>query len=183
MHNSRRKFLQGAAAGVGLAALGACTVTKSGGLTTVTLNVAKVKAYGDAGINAVSTVLSIAAVATAIGAPTVAIINTASVALQAALDAFSKEAGTSVTVTYDNVDVSAAVDSILADLQTVATDLASALAGASTTVSSSILSDATTALDALKTVVSAFEALIGVVSVSYTPKMTETEALKVLRVG
>lgn len=178
---TRRGFLKAALAGTTIGALGACTVTKNGNTTTITVNVAKVKAYGQAGINAVSTVLSITAVASAIGTPTIAVIETASTALSASLTAFASAAGSSVTVSYDSTSIKSAVNSVLADLQTVASDLSSAITGASSTVSSSILSDANTALSALKTVVSVFEGLLGVTSMS-EPTMTEAQALRILKV-
>lgn len=179
---SRRGFLRMLGACTAIGTLGACTITKIGGVTTITVNVAKVKAYGQAGINAVATVLSVAAVESAIGAPTVAVIETASVALSAALTAFGSAAGSRVTVSYDDTTMKTAINSVLADLQTVAVDLSSAIMGAGTAVSSSILSDANTALSALKTVVSVFEGILGVVSLS-APPMSETEALSVLRVA
>lgn len=179
---TRRGFLGTILAGSAIGMLGACTVTKSGNVTTITVNVAKVKAYGQAGINAVSTVLSIAAVASAIGAPAVAVIETASVALSAALSAFSTAAGSSVTVDYDDTTMKSAINSVLTDLQTVAADLSSAITGASSTVSSSVLSDANTALSALKTIVSVFEGILGVVSLS-EPAMTEAQALRILKVA
>ena len=180
--HTRRGIIKALAAGTAIGALGACTISKSGNVTTITVNVAKVKAYGTAGINAVSTVLSIAAVASAIGAPTVAIIETASAALEAALASFASVAGSSVTVSYDDTSTKTAINSVLADLQTVAADLSSALTGASEKVSDNVLSDAVTALSALKTVVSVFEGLLGVVSLS-EPSMTEAQALRILRVS
>ena len=178
---TRRGFLGALAAGSALGVLGACTVTKNGKVTTITLNVAKVKAYGQAGLNAVDTILSIAAVATAIGAPAVAVINVADGALSAALTAFTSAAGSSITVSYDNANMKTRINSVLSALQVVATDLQAGLTGASAKVSSSILSDAMTALSALKTLVSVFEGLLGVVSLA-EPAMTEAQALRVLGV-
>lgn len=178
---TRRGFLGALAAGSALGVLGACTVTKNGSVTTITVDVAKVKAYGQAGLNAVSTILSIAAVASAIGAPAVSVINIASAALDASLTAFASAAGSSVTVSYDNATMKTRINSVLADLQTVASDLEAGLTGASSKVSSSVLSDATTALSALKTLVSVFEGVLGIVSLA-DPAMTEAQALRVLGV-
>ncbi|GBQ69571.1 hypothetical protein AA103196_2250 [Ameyamaea chiangmaiensis NBRC 103196] len=181
---SRRCFLRALAAGSAIGVLGACTVSTSGNVTTITVNVAKVKAYGTAGLNAVSTILSVAAIASAIGAPAVAGIEAASVALSASLAAFSTAAGSSVTVTYDNTSFKTAIDSVLADLKAVASDLAAAISGANTKVGSSALSTATTALDALQTVVSVFEGLLGVVSARRVgATMTEAQALAILHVA
>ena len=180
-NHTRRGIIKALAAGTALGALGACTISRSGNVTTITVNVAKVKAYGTAGINAVSTVLSIAAIASAIGAPAVAIIETASKALEDALAAFSAKAGSSVTVTYDSTSFKTAINSVLSDLQTVAARLSDAVTGASEVLDDKIISTSLTAVNALQTVISVFEGLLGVVSLS-EPKMTEEQALKVLRV-
>ncbi|GBR56549.1 twin-arginine translocation signal domain-containing protein [Gluconobacter sphaericus] len=178
---SRRGFLRTLGACTAIGALGACTITKNGSVTTVTINVAKVKAYGQAGLNAVSTILDITAVATAIGAPAVSVINIASAALDASLTAFASAAGSSVTVSYDNATMKTRIDSVLADLQKVASDLEAGLKGASSKVSSSILSDASVAVSSLSTVISVFEGLLGVVS-ARRATMTEAQALRNLGV-
>ncbi|GLP90272.1 twin-arginine translocation signal domain-containing protein [Gluconobacter frateurii] len=182
MINNRRSFLKVLAAGSALGVLGACTVTTSGNVTTVTLNVAKVKAYGTAGINAVTTILSIAAVSSAIGAPTVAVIEAADVALQSALKAFSDGAGSKVMVSYDSTSFKSQIDSVLVDLQSVTSLLGIAVSQAASTVPNSILVNANTALSALKTVLSVFEGVLGIVSVS-APHMTEEQALRTLHVS
>lgn len=183
--HTRRNFMRTIVAGTAIGALGACTITTSGGVTTLSLNVAKVVAYGQAGINAVSMILSVAAVSSAIGAPAVAIINTSATALEAALAAFKTTAGSAVTVSYDNTSVKTAVDSVLSDLKTVAANLSSAVAGASTSVSSDILSTLNTTLKAVETVLSAFEAVLGVavkrsLMTETVPAMTEPKALSYL---
>lgn len=180
-NSSRRGFLRTLAACTTLGVLGACTITKNGSVTTITVNVAKVKAYGQAGLNAVATVLSIAVVASAIGAPTVELIDVADAALDAALTAFTSAAGSSVTVSYDDATMKTRINSVLADLQKVSSLLQSGLTGASTKVSSSILSDANAALSALKTFVSVFEGILGVASLS-EPEMSLAQAASVLNV-
>jgi hypothetical protein len=155
----RRGFL-GLGAGIAAAALGACTVSKSGNVTTVTLNVAEIKDYGQAGLNAVTLVLSIAAVASAIGTPVVGVIGLADTALSTALTDFSNAAGSTLTITYDDTNWKSRVDSILSGLTTLQTDLTAAITGASTKVSSADLSNANTALTALGTIVSAFKGML-----------------------
>ena len=156
----RRGFL-GLGAGIAAtAALGACTVSKSGNVTTVTLNVAEIKDYGQAGLNAVTLVLSIAAVASAIGTPAVGVISLADTALSTALTSFSTAAGSTLTITYDDTNWKSRVDSILSDLTTLQTDLTAAITGASTKGSSADLTNANTALSALGTVVSAFKGVL-----------------------
>ncbi|MFT9220641.1 hypothetical protein [Gluconobacter oxydans] len=185
----RRTFLHRALMSVGaVAAIGmidGCEVAKNGNVTTITINVAKVKAYGTALVNAVATILSVAAIASAVGAPTVAIIETASAALEAALDSFASSAGSTVTVDYDTTSWKTLLDSIYSDAETLVADLDSAITGASTKVTSSALSTATTALDAAKTVLSAFQALLGITSArrAISPRrqgMTLDQALNVL---
>ncbi|WP_227672468.1 hypothetical protein [Komagataeibacter sp. FXV3] len=133
----------------------------NGGLKRpVTINVAEIKDYGQAGLNAVTTVLSIAAVASAIGTPAVGIIGLADTALSTALTDFSTAAGSTLTITYDDTNWKTRVDSILSALTKVESDLSAAITGVSTKVPSTDLSDANTALSALSTIVSAFKALL-----------------------
>lgn len=160
----RRRFLgMGLLSAAGIAAaamLPGCKSTTTGNVTTITINVAEIKDYGQAGLNAVTTVLSIAAVASAIGTPAVGIIGLADTALSTALTDFSTAAGSTLTITYDNTDWKTRVDSILSALTKVESDLSAAITGVSTKVSSTDLSNANTALNALATIVSAFKALL-----------------------
>ena len=164
VNGGRRRFLGIgllSAAGIAAAAtLSACTVSKSGNVTTITINVAEIRDYGQAGLNATSTVLSIAAIASAIGAPTVSIIGLADTALSTALTTFSDAAGSTLTITYDDTNWKSRVDSVLAALTKVESDLSAAITGVSTEVPSTDLSDANTALNALNTIISAFKALL-----------------------
>ncbi|MHC0612973.1 twin-arginine translocation signal domain-containing protein [Komagataeibacter oboediens] len=157
---TRRAFLRGSSALVAAAALTACKSTTTGNVTTITINVAEIKDYGQAGLNAVTTVLSIAAVASAIGTPAVGIIGLADTALSTALTDFSTAAGSTLTITYDDTNWRTRVDSILSALTKVESDLSAAITGVSTKVSNTDLSDANTALNALGTIVSAFKALL-----------------------
>ncbi|QHC35334.1 hypothetical protein [Komagataeibacter xylinus] len=191
----RRRFLgrafMSAAAIAAATALPACTVTKNGNVTTLTLNVAAIKDYGQAGLNAVSTILSIAALASAIGAPTVAIINAGDTALGAALNAFSSAAGSTLTITYDDTNWKSRVDSVLSALGTVESDLSAAITGVETRIASTDLSNANTALSALGTIVSAFKGLLDSVAVrrpvgaamaSATPAPSQAQVQQALRV-
>ncbi|MCP1246480.1 hypothetical protein NKW54_11070 [Acetobacter cerevisiae] len=101
MIQSRRTFLCSASLVAAAGTLTACTVTTSGKTTTLTLNTTKVKAYAQAGINAVTTILSITAVSTAMGAPAVAVIEAAGGALSTALSALASETNGNLTVSYD----------------------------------------------------------------------------------
>lgn len=162
---SRRVLLRAGTGTLAAGLLAACAVTKSGNVTTITINVAEIRDYGQAGLNAVSTILSIAALASAIGSPAVGIINVADTALSAALTSFSTAAGSTLTISYDDTNWKSRVDSILSALTKVEDDLSMAMTGVSTKVSGTDLSDASTALNALGTIISAFRALLDSVAV------------------
>ncbi|MFT8591300.1 MAG: hypothetical protein ABF746_08780 [Acetobacter orientalis] len=162
-------------------ALTACTTLKNGNKTTLTLNTAKVCAYGQAGLNAVATILSITAVATAMGAPAVGIIQASSAGLSAALTAFRDETHGSLQIVYDNSSVGKAVNSLLLDLNAVATSLRAGLVKAQAAINNPILNTAITAFNALLTVIDAFEGLLGV-SISGVSSDQEATALSILAV-
>lgn len=178
---TRRGFLSVLAGCSALGVLGACTVTKNGDVTTITLNVAKVKAFGQAGLNAVTTVLDITAVASAIGAPAVSVINVTDAVLSASLAAFASAAGSSLTVSYDNATMKTRIDSVLADIKKVAAALGAGVDGAKTKVSSSVLSNVSVAIGSLDTIISVFEGLLGTVS-ARPATMSEAQALRNLGV-
>lgn len=178
---SRRNFLRSSAL-VGATALTACTVVTNGKTTTVTLNTAKVKAYGQAGVNAIATILSITAISTAMGAPAVAAIETAGGALSAALASFSSATNGTLTITYDDTNWKTAVDTILVDLNSVATALRAGLTAAQSTVTSTIINGAITVFNALLTVLDAFMGVLGI-SMSSVTDDQEATALKTLAVA
>jgi hypothetical protein len=157
---SRRSFLRSAAL-VGATALTACTVTTTNGVTTITLDVTKVKNYGQAGLNAAATVTSFLSSFPAL-APYALAITAAETALSGALSAFSSAAGSTLTISYNDTTWKTRVDSILSDLDTLAAAIESALAGSGSVLSSSVLSNARTAYNALATLISVFKALLGV---------------------
>lgn len=178
---SRRNFLRTSAL-LGATALTACTVATSGSTTTVTLNTAKVKAYGQAGINAIATILSITVIATAMGAPAVALIETAGAALAASLSAFSSATNGTLTITYDDTNWKTKVDTILVDLNGVASALRSGLTAAQSTVTNPIINTAITAFNALLTVLDAFMGVLGI-NLSSVTDTQEATALKTLAVA
>lgn len=157
---SRRSFLRSSVL-AGAAALTACTVTTTNGVTTVTLDVAKVKNYGQAGLNAAATVTSFLSSFPAL-APYALAITAAETALSGALSAFSTAAGSTLTISYNDATWKTRVDSILSDLDTLAAAIESAVAGSGSALSSSVLSNARTAYNALATLISVFKALLGV---------------------
>lgn len=181
MSQSRRNFLRTTGLVAAAGALTACTVTTSGKTTTLTLNTAKVKAYGQAGINAVTTILSITAVATAMGAPAVAAIEAAGGTLSVSLSAFASETNGNLTVSYDNTDAKSRIDTLLVDLNSAAVALRAGLVAAQQTVTNSAINTAIAAFNALLTVIDAFEGLLGISLTSVTTTQ-EATALSTLAV-
>lgn len=180
---SRRSFLVGVAALGGAGALAACKSTTVNGVTTVELNVGKIDAYGQAGINAVKTIMSFAPVAAAVPASVASAVGIAEGILSSALSSFDAASKGMLVVSYNNANWKSRVDSILADLQTVSDDLRSVATSVNGKVSASVLSDVATALNALDTVISFFEAMIGYLGdAKRVPVMTEEQALKILHV-
>ncbi|GBQ91837.1 hypothetical protein AA23498_1292 [Acetobacter nitrogenifigens DSM 23921 = NBRC 105050] len=178
---SRRSFLRNSAlVGAALTAA-ACTVTTTGGVTAITLNVAKLQAYGQAGLNGAATIVGLAAGVASL-TPYLPAIEVGETALAAALTAFSSAAGATVTITYDDTNWKTRVDSLFSDLSTVASSIDAAIQGAGSALSTTVRNDATMALNALETVIALFRALLSGASAGATP-MSEPQALRVLGVA
>ncbi|MBO1329232.1 hypothetical protein OQ496_12765 [Acetobacter suratthaniensis] len=157
---SRRALLRSSGlAGLGL--LAACTVTTTHGVTTITLDVAKVKNYGQAGLNAATTVTSFLSTLPVM-APYALAITAAETALSGALSAFSSAAGSTLTISYNDASWKTRVDSILSDLDTLSAAIESAIAGSGAALTAPALSNAKTVYGALATLISVFKALLGV---------------------
>ena len=175
---SRRSFLRSAVL-VGTTSLTACTVVSSGKTTTVTINTARVKAYGQAGINAIATIMSVTAISTAMGAPAVLAIETAGTALSTALASCSSATNGKMVISYDDTNWRTRVDTILVALNGVAIALRSGLTAAQSIVTSSIIKGAITAFNTLLTVLDAFMGVLGI-SLSSVTDTQEATALKAL---
>ncbi len=177
----KRRFLGRIATTVGAVALMAategCSVSTSGNVTTITLDVTKIKNYGQAGLNAAATVtLYLSSFPTL--APYMTAITAAETALSGSLSAFSDAAGSTLTINYDNADWKTRVDSILSDLSTVASAIGAAISGAGTALSATVQTDASVALESLDTLISVFKALLGLASgAKASGGMTEAQAL------
>lgn len=163
----KRRFMGGALMSVGalvaVATMAGCAVTTTNGVTTITLDVAKVKVYGQAGLNAAATVSSFLSAFPAL-APYAAAISVADTALSGALSAFSEAAGSTLTINYNDATWQTRVSSVLDDLNTVSGAINSAIAGSGSVLSATVIADAKTASNALATIVSVFEALLGISS-------------------
>ena len=155
-----------------VAACGLVQTTTTNGVTTVTVNVADVVAYAQAGINAASLVGSLVPG----GAAIVAVGSTIAVDLAA----FSKATAGQVTLTWNATSVPALVRSLLGDVQQLLADVTAAVPQ----VPASVASQASTYLSALSTVVTLFEALVAPASVAAAKpiSMTRLQALSALGV-
>jgi hypothetical protein len=179
MNISRRVALQRAAlAFVVPGLLAACSTTTVNGVTTLTLDVSKVTTYADAMGDGSATLLSIPALAAALGPVTVASINALAAEIQTEAATLSTEAGASATLTFTTTSVPAALGAFKADATKLFGYFQAGMAAASSSVASSVV----TTFDALETIVSLAQVLAageGAASAA-PPKMSETQALAVL---
>ncbi|AHI25788.1 hypothetical protein BGC31_04815 [Komagataeibacter xylinus] len=159
---TRRAFLRGSSALVAATALAACSSTKSGTTTTITLNVAEVADYVDALLNFSSTAINVPPVAAAMGAPNVALANTIIAALTAAGKAFVAAAGSSTSVSYDSASVKTAFDSILTDIGQLNTLIIATITGMTADLSSNVITQAKEAAGAAATLIDLLKAMVAV---------------------
>ncbi len=161
-----------------LAACGAVTTTTTSGITTVTVNVAKVDAYAQAFQNAGNTILGMPGVAGLLG-PYATVASNVTAIVTTDIAAFDKAAGGKTVLTFDATSVPASVNSVLADGQKLLTTLRAGLP------QTAIVGSLGTYLNALATVVSLFEAMIGAPPAAATRGITpmpEGVALTILGV-
>lgn len=172
----RRKFLSTTAiAAAGLVA--ACTTSTVNGVTTVTLNTAQVNSWAQAFLNGAQLVANLPGI---MGTPLGLTIAGIAPVISADVSAFNTATGGSLVLTYDRTSPVKAVDSLLADGHTLLTDALTAIPQ----VPATIAADAQTYLQALKTIVSLFEAALGGTTAAAVAKapMSEGAALKALGV-
>jgi hypothetical protein len=169
--------------------LAGCATTKDGHTTTVTLNVAKITAYAQLGLNAVTTVTDALALFPSLSAYVDPVKKIEGV-LKVALANFSTAAGSSVSVSYDDTSVRTAVDSVLAAIQSVASEIATIVVAmakqAALGLSDGTVSKVQLIHDALTTIIGAFRALLPAttaVALGEMPRlaMSEARAVQVLR--
>ncbi|AHI25492.1 hypothetical protein BGC31_05140 [Komagataeibacter xylinus] len=156
---SRRSFLR-ASSTLAAAALAACSGSRSGTTTTLTLNVAEVVDYGTAILSFASTAINVSFVASAMGAANLALANTVIASLKAALAAFQAAAGSSTSVSYDSASVKAAFDSILADVEKVDTLIIAVIIGTAANLASNVVSEARTAAGGAETLIDLLRAMV-----------------------
>ena len=171
-----RRALLGASALLPLAACGIVTTTTTNGVTTITVNVARVDAWAQAGANAATLIADLPGIAAT--PASVAILGiVALVKLDAG--AFDKAANGQTVLTFDANSVPASIASLASDARTLLGDARAALPN----VASTAMNDAQTYVNAVQTLVSLFDATVGGVKVGAVPApMTEAQALAVLGV-
>lgn len=185
---NRRSLLVGIGIAGAALALAGCATTTAGTVTTITLNVAKISAYAEAGLNAASMVTDALALFPGLSAYA-SQLQPIETALKTALTDFSAVAGSSVTVAYDQADVKSAVNSILSAIQQVSA-LIVAIVAAMAQQAVLGIKDATVSRiqltsDAIATIVATLKALLSTnVSLNFgaAPRlaMSEARALQVL---
>lgn len=186
--HSRRAFLRLSCASAAILTLPDCSVIHGKNTTTLILNVAKIRAYAQAGLNAAATILSLPLVASTIGAGVAATITLSSEGVVSALNAFEAEVGDQVTIVYDSGDLKSKVDALLSALEKLSHGLTKALGSMSPSLDEKTRATVATALNALSTIVAIFQALLsGAIAVGGAPRrrarpMTESEALATLGV-
>lgn len=157
-NKSRRNFLRGVAGIAGVTALAACTVTKNGTVTTVTLNTAEIMDYGDAVLSFANTAISVSFVASGLGVSGVAIATDAITELKAGLKAFNTAAGGKATVEYNSASVKTAFDSIVAAVKEINSYIVATISA--TVADSSVVSNAKTAASAASGLISIIQGLV-----------------------
>jgi hypothetical protein len=175
---NRRAFCALLAVAPAVAACDAFTTTTTNGVTTITVNVAKLDAYGQAFINGANLLLSLPGVSTL---PAAALITAILGVLKTDLATFDASAAGNVTLSFDSTSIPAAIQSVLTDGKTLLTDANSVLGSAE----QAVVSTAQTYINAISTVVSLFAAEIGQMTVGAAmgaAPMSEAQALSVLGV-
>jgi len=156
-----------------VAGCGIVTTTTTNGVTTVTINVAKIDSYAKAFGAFTSAVAGVPGIA-----PFLTTVEVAeSMALQD-LAAFDAATNGQLVLTFDATSVPASITSILDDGRAVLTAIQTALP------QTAIIGTVLDAVNAVKTIVMLFEALLpsfGAVAASRAP-MSEAQALAVLGV-
>lgn len=157
---SRRCVLRMGAGTLTAGMLAGCTLTHTGRITTITLNVAEVTDYGNAIVSFSNTAISLSFVTAAMGPANVALANTVIAALKEALDAFQTAAGSSASVSYDSTSIRTAFDSIVSDIGQVNTLVIAVITGMASDLSGSVVSEARTAANAASTLISLLRAMV-----------------------
>ena len=174
---NRRSLLLGATA-LGMAGCGIVTTTTTNGVTTITINVAKINQYAQAFASAVATVLGVPGVAVLLG-PYLTPFQAIAGAVVQDIAAFNTATNGAAVLTYDSTSIPSAVTSVLNDGKSILSTISQALP------QTAIVGTLMSAVNAVQTIVMLFEALLPTVAASRAaipPPMTEAQALAVLGV-
>lgn len=177
MHRRWFMFVAAATSAV-MAGCGAISTNTTGPVTTLTVNVGVLKAWGQAFANGATLTASLPGIT---GTPAAMTLDAVAASVVADLQALAATAGPALTLTFDSTSIPSAVNALLKDGQTV---LADALATVSSVATSS-LTTAQTYINAVQTLVSLFEAQLSVAPVGAALKanpMSEQQALTALQV-
>lgn len=177
-HPSRRSFLRGSAALLAGTTLAACTVTASGGVTTITLNVSEVLTDTNVALAVVKTALGF----TGVPAAVVTAVNDGITLIQAGLSGFQQAAGSSLVLTFDGSSPPAALVSLIGDLRTVAANIAAVAQSEGTTLSSSVLTQVQTISTDVANIGAILESIISVTAAVSTGAATSALAQRAARI-
>jgi hypothetical protein len=176
---NRRAILRASALVPVTAALAACgifTSTTTNDVTTVTVNVSDLNAWGTAIINAATLVSGLPGISTTTQGAGIAAISKAATAALAAVDV---AAGTSQTFTFNSGSVPASITSLLSDGTTLLADAQAAAGG----VTGTSVQTAQTYIEALTTIVALFQAAVSTIPTTTAPAAASGHVMTVLPDG
>lgn len=164
---SRRALFRGAAGLAGVAALGACTITTTNGVTTVTVNVKTVVSDVNVALGVAKTAMGFVGIPSTV----VTVVDAGIATINGALSAFQNSAGDSLTLTFNSNSVPDALTSLIADMNVVAKNISATTSALSSDLASKVSSVASDVAN----VASILESLIAAV-VSARIGMTADQA-------
>lgn len=184
---NRRNFgtaLAASLCAVALAGCGVVTRKTVNGITTITINMAKLDAYAQAIDNAVKTLLGNPLIASVMGPGVAAGIEAAAMGVASAAALLDKQANGSATLTFNATNPPAALKSLQADAVKVFNGLKDAVTAAGAAVPAKV-SQAFSALETIVAFVLALMPSVAAAKAKTVPvvKMPEAKALKVLGAG
>lgn len=137
MHTRRAFLLKGSLAAGMLASLTACQATTVGGVTTVVVDVAEAVRYIKLSEAIAQTALGFSGVPAVVSSA----VDVGITAVNAGLDGLQKAAGSSITLVFDRSSPPAALVSVIADIQKLASGVSAAAAGAQTAMASTVAAE------------------------------------------
>lgn len=136
MNSTRRSIIKNIGGLAGILGLAACTVTKTGATTTVTINVAEITADINGASNIVKTILAFTSLPTA----TVTVIDTVLTGLNNAISSWNTYTKGKATITFDASSVPAEVLSVISTIDNAATTIQNNISSESSILSTNIIS-------------------------------------------